>query len=80
MTLRSFASKPIWPQVLAAANLKPQPVLLLRSEHVAASHSPAQRLLRLFDNSGLVPKDGHKLMANAASCWAARLSVYALAI
>ena len=61
MTLLSLASKQIWPQVLAVAHLKPDRVLLLHSEDVAESKGPAQRLQRLFDDSGLVPKGGTQL-------------------
>ena len=61
MTLLSLASKQIWPQVLAVAHLKPQRLFLLHSEDVAESRGPAQRLKRLFDDSGLVPKGGTRL-------------------
>ncbi len=61
MTLLSLASKQIWPQVLAVAHLKPQRLFLLHSEDIAESKGPAQRLKRLFDDAGLVPKGGTRL-------------------
>ncbi|MBK9138140.1 MAG: DUF1887 family protein [Verrucomicrobia bacterium] len=61
MNLLSLASKQIWPQVLAAAHLKPAQFFLLHSEDLAESRGPAQRLKRFFDNSGLVPKGGTRL-------------------
>lgn len=61
MTLLSLASKQIWPQVLAVAHLKPDRVFLLHSEDLAESKGPAQRLQRLFDDSGLVPTGGTQL-------------------
>ena len=61
MTLLSLASKQIWPQVLAVAHLKPERVFLLHSEDAAESKGPAQRLQRLFDESGLVLKGATQL-------------------
>lgn len=61
MILLSLASKQIWPQVLAVAHLKPERVILLHSEDLAESKAPAQRLQRLFDDSGLVPKGATQL-------------------
>lgn len=61
MILLSLASKQIWPQVLSVAHLKPERVLLLHSGDVAESKGPAQRLNRLFEESGLVPKGGTQL-------------------
>jgi len=56
MILLSLASKQIWPQVLAVAQLKPERVVLLHSGDADESKDPAQRLKRFFDESGLVPK------------------------
>lgn len=61
MILLSLASKQIWPQVLAVAHLKPDRVFLLHSEDAAESKGPAQRLKRLFDDTGLVQKGGTAL-------------------
>jgi hypothetical protein len=63
MILLSLASKQIWPQVLAVAHLRPQRLFLLHSEDAAESRSPAQRLKRFFDDSGLVSKGGTRLEA-----------------
>jgi len=61
MILLSLASKQIWPQVLAVAHLKPERLFLLHSEDAAESKGPAQRLKRLFDDCGLVPKGATRL-------------------
>lgn len=61
MILLSLASKQVWPQVLAVAHLKPARVFLLHSEDAGESKGPAQRLKRLFDDCGLVPKGGTQL-------------------
>jgi hypothetical protein len=65
MILLSLASRQIWPQVLAVAHLRQkhqlERVFLLHSEDAAESRGPAQRLKRLFDDSGLVPKGGTRL-------------------
>lgn len=61
MILLTLASRQIWPQVLAVAHLKPARVVLLHSQDAAESKGPAQRLQRLFDDSGLVPKGGTQL-------------------
>ncbi|MBI2928887.1 MAG: DUF1887 family protein [Verrucomicrobia bacterium] len=71
MTLLSLASKQIWPQVLAVAHLQPDSVLLLHSEDLAESKGPAQRLKRLFDDGGLVPKGGTLLELVSDSDFAA---------
>jgi len=54
MILLSLASKQIWPQVLSVAHLRPDQVFLLHSQDKAESQSPAQRLKRFFDHTGLV--------------------------
>jgi hypothetical protein len=56
MILLSLASKQIWPQVMAVTQLKPTQVFLLHSDDSAESQGPAQRLKRLFDETGLAPK------------------------
>ena len=61
MTLLTLASKQIWPQVLAVAHLKPTQLVLLHTDHSEESRLPAQRLKRLFEDSGLVPKGGIRL-------------------
>lgn len=63
MILLSLASRQIWPQVLALAHLRPKPdrVFLLHSHDEDESRAPAQRLCRLFEESGLVPAGGTQL-------------------
>ena len=56
MNLHSFASKPIWPQVLAVAHSKLERLSQLHCEVASASKGLLQRLERLFEDSGLVPK------------------------
>jgi len=59
--LFSLASKQIWPQVLAVAQLKPERIVLLHSEDSMESKGPAQRLKRFFDESGLAPKGATRM-------------------
>ena len=61
MILLSLASRQIWPQVLAVAHLKPERVFLLHSEDAVESQGPANRLRRLFDETGLVLGGGTHL-------------------
>ncbi|MFO1498742.1 MAG: hypothetical protein U1G07_10175 [Verrucomicrobiota bacterium] len=61
MILLTIASRQIWPQVLAVAHLKPERVFLLHSEDAAESKGPAQRLKRLFRDSGLVREENVQL-------------------
>ncbi|HOX00914.1 MAG TPA: hypothetical protein P5555_00035 [Candidatus Paceibacterota bacterium] len=61
MILLSLASKQIWPQVLAVAQLKPERVVLLHSGDPDESKNPAQRLKRFFDESGLAAKGATRL-------------------
>lgn len=63
MILLSLASKQIWPQVLMVAQLKPSRVFLLHSQDANESKGPAQRLKRLFDETGLVPLGKTRLEA-----------------
>lgn len=57
-TLLTLVSKQVWPQILAVAHLKPQRVVLLHSAEQSESATPAKRLKKLFDQSGLVPRGG----------------------
>lgn len=59
-TLLTLVSKQVWPQILAVAHLKPVQVVLLHSAEQGESATPAKRLKKLFDQTGLVPKGGTK--------------------
>ena len=56
MTLLTIVSKQIWPHVLAVAHLKPTSLILLHSEDRNESYLPAQRIKKLIETTGLLPK------------------------
>jgi hypothetical protein len=61
MILLTLASKQVWPQILAAAHLKPRRVILLHSDDPIESKGPAQRLKVLFEEANLAPQGAVQL-------------------
>jgi len=61
MTILTLASKQTWPQILTVAQMRPDRLFLLHSDDAHESRTPARRLKRFFDKSGLVPKGGTRL-------------------
>lgn len=55
LTLISFASRQIWPQVLSVLHYKPQHLLLFHTSEEHESKGPARRLLEFF-RSGATPQ------------------------
>jgi len=64
-TLISFASRQVWPQILLAAQLKPEKLILLHSNADRESKQPARRLKRFFDEGDLIGK-GQVLLQETA--------------
>jgi hypothetical protein len=66
-TLLTFASRQIWPQVLAILNRAPSRLILFHSEEAAESSRPAARLRDFVVATGQLPADGVELVSVPAT-------------
>lgn len=54
-TMLSIASRQIWPHILSVTHLRPAKLILLHTADAEESKTPAQRLKRFFNDTGLMP-------------------------
>jgi len=85
MTLLSFASRQIWPQMLAVLHARPKHLVLFHSDEETESLHPAERLKVFFEANTIpqpptvelrrVPHDGYKEIVDAFANTAERLGL-----